>query len=201
VGTIPREACMIWREKKILLSILGVLLVANAIFFFTYRVRYENRLKDLEDRVHQSEVRLTQARSMRLTAERRVTAYRQVQKDVQDIYNQNWATEDRRLLALIGEVKRLAVASNLIPKSTSYTRVSNTQVKRGSNTAEVVGISFTVQGDYQQVRRLINLLELSQQFVIIDQIALTSAENQNLTLTLRLKTLFRDTSTAAGRDL
>jgi hypothetical protein len=192
---------MIWREKKLLLSILGVLLVANAVFFFTYRVRYENRLKDLEDRVHQSETRLSQARLMRLTAERRVTAYRQVQKDVQDIYNQNWATEDRRLLALIGEVKRLAVASNLIPKSTSYSRATSNQVKRGSNTAEVVSISFTVQGDYQQVRRLINLLELSEQFVIIDQIALSAAENQNLTLTLHLKTLFRDTSTVAGRDL
>jgi hypothetical protein len=192
---------MIWREKRVLLSILGILLAANAVFFFTYRVRYENRLKDLEDRLHQSESRLTQSHSMRLGAERRVAAYRQVQKDVQEIYNQNWGTEDQRLLALISEVKRLAVASNLVPKSTSYTRTQGAQIRRGTNAAEVVGIAFTVQGDYQQVRRLINLLELSEQFVIIDQIALSSGDNSMLTLTLHLKTLFRDTSASAGRDM
>ena len=31
---------MIWREHRILLIVLGVLFIANAIFFFTYRVQY-----------------------------------------------------------------------------------------------------------------------------------------------------------------
>jgi hypothetical protein len=191
---------MIWREKRILLGILGVLLVANAIFFFTYRVQYENRLKDLDERRQQSEARLVQARAMRMAAENRVATYRRLQKDVQEIYANNWGTEHQRLTTLIGEVKRLAVASNLgIPKATSYSRTAAIQ-RGGSIPAETVQISFTVHGDYQQVRRLINLLELSDQFVIIDQIALSSADNQNLTLTLHLKTLFRDT-TRAARDL
>jgi RNase P/RNase MRP subunit p30 len=54
-------------------------------------------------------------------------------------------------------------------------------------------MSFTVAGSYQQIRRLINLLELSRQFVIIDRISLTTAQDQMLTLNLHLKTLFRDT--------
>jgi hypothetical protein len=53
-------------------------------------------------------------------------------------------------------------------------------------------MSFTVAGTYQQIRRLINLLELSRQFVIIDQISLTAATDQMLTLNLHLKTIFRD---------
>ncbi len=194
---------MIWREKRILLAILGVLLAGNALFFFTYRVRYEKRLDDLNERMHQSEARLTQARSSRLASERRLTAYRQVQKDIQQIFNENWSTEDKRLLALISEIKRLAVASSLVPRTTSYTRAAVQQIRRGGggNSAEVVGITFTVQGDYQQVRRLINLLELSNQFVIIDQIALASADNNSLTLTLHLKTLFRDTSGGAAKEM
>lgn len=193
---------MIWREKRILLAVLGVLLAANALFFFTYRVRYEKRLDDLNERMHQSEARLVQARSLRMSSEGRLASYRQVQRDVQQIFNENWSTEDKRLLAMITEVKRLAVASSLVPKSTSYTRAQQQQVRRtgGGTAAEVVGINFTVQGDYQQVRKLINLLELSQQFVIIDQIALSSADNQTLTLTLHLKTLFRDTS-SAGKEM
>ncbi len=191
---------MIWREKRILLGILGVLLLANAIFFFTYRVQYENRLKNLDERRQQSEARLVQARATRMTAENRVATYRRVQKDVQEIYTKNWGTERQRLTILIGEVKRLAVASNLgIPKATSYSRTATSQ-RRSSIPAETVQITFTVHGDYQQVRRLINLLELSDQFVIIDQVSLSSADNQTLTLTLHLKTLFRDT-TGAARDL
>lgn len=191
---------MIWREKRILLGILGVLLLANAIFFFTYRVQYENRLKNLDERRQQSEARLVQARATRMTAENRVATYRRVQKDVQEIYTKNWGTERQRLTILIGEVKRLAVASNLgIPKATSYSRTATSQL-RSSIPAETVQITFTVHGDYQQVRRLINLLELSDQFVIIDQVSLSSADNQTLTLTLHLKTLFRDT-TGAARDL
>lgn len=191
----------IWREKRLLLGILGVLLVGNVIFFFTYRVQYENRLKDLDDRKDQAEARLTQARSARMTAERRVASYRQISGDVQEIYNRQWATEGQRLTALIGEVKRLALASELVPRSISYNRAADSS-RKTKTAAEIVTISFTVQGNYQQARRLINLLELSQQFVIIDQISIAAIDNQNLTLTLQLKTLFRDTAApAAAKEL
>lgn len=192
---------MIWREKKVLLIILGVLLLANVFFFFTYRVQYESRLRDLDDRRQQSEARLTQARSRRMAEERRVATYRKVQRDVRNIYDTQWSTEKQRLTALIAEVKRLAVASNLVPASIGFTRTPITLARRGGTPSEEIAISFTVRGDYQQVRRLINLLELSRQFVIIDQIALSSADTQNLALTLRLKTLFRDTNPAPARQL
>ena len=194
---------MIWREKRILLIVLGLLLAGNTLFFFTYRVRYENRLQDLEDRRTQSEARLTQARSMRLAAERRVAVYRKTERDVRDIYEKQWSTEAERLSDLIVEVKRLTAASQLVTRSINYVRTESAQQKRGKVGAEIVGINFTVQGNYQQIRRLINLFELSRQFVIIDQISLTSADNQNLTLTLQLKTLFRDTGAfgAAPKEL
>jgi hypothetical protein len=189
---------MIWREKRILLAILGLLLAANTIFFFTYRVRYEKRLEDLDDRRAQSEARLTQARSMRMAAERRVTAYHKAERDVRDVYEKQWSTEAQRLSALIVEVKRLTAASQLVTRSINYVRTPESQQKRGHVSAEVVAINFTVQGTYQQIRRLINLFELSRQFVIIDQISLTAAETQNLTLTLQLKTLFRDVTATGG---
>ena len=190
---------MIWREKRVLLMILGVLLAANTLFFFTYRVQYQQRLKSLEDRKSLSDAQLSAARSARTGAERRLAAYRQIQRDVQTVYAQHWATETERLTPLIAEVKRLAVASELVPRSTSYVREARKGPGLGTS-AETVTITFTVQGNYQQVRRLISLLELSQQFVIIDQIGLTASDNQLLTLTLQLKTLFRDTSPLASKE-
>jgi|ERR1051326_1446488 hypothetical protein len=195
---------MIWREKRILLIVLALLLIGNTIFFFTYRIQYEARLKDLDDRRAQSEAHLAQERAARVTAERRVLAVKKAQLDVRQIYDQQWSTESRRLIALITEVERLASASQLVPPSKAFVRggVQQTQVtttsRRGRVAAETVGINFTVKGNYQQIRRLINLLELSRQFVIIDQVSLSTAENQNLTLTLQLKTLFRDVNEPPG---
>ncbi len=182
---------MIWREKRLLLIVLAVLLAANTIFFFTYRVQYKNRLQSLDERRQQAEGTLQQARAARAAAEQRYASYKKIQADVQSIYADQWSTEPRRLTALITEVKRLAVASQLVPKSYSFTRIEQ-KVKGSGVDVRSVTISFAVQGNYQQVRRLINLLELSRQFVIIDQIGLNSSDNQTLTLNLYLKTLFRD---------
>ena len=189
-----------WREKQLLLSVLGVLLAANAFFFFTYRLQYEQRLNDLNDRREQAEQRLNAQHSARLQAEQRLVAYRNISRDVSDIYTRQWATENERLTALITEVRRLAIASELVPKSISYTR-DQEKDSRTRTAAETVSITFSVQGTYQQVRRLINLLELSRQFIIINQIALGSSQDQLLTLNLQLKTLFRDTSPVATKQL
>lgn len=190
---------MIWRERRILLIVLAILLIANTIFFFTYRIQYEARLKALDDRRAQAEAHLALEHAGRLTAERRVQAVKKTQQDVRQIYDQLWSTEAKRLTLLIAEVEHLASVSQLVPPSKSFVRTGTTQAQAQASTsrhgrvaAETVGINFTVKGNYQQIRRLINLLELSRQFVIIDQISLSAAENQSLTLTLQLKTLFRD---------
>jgi hypothetical protein len=181
---------MIWREKQLLLVLLGILLLANLIFFFTYRVQYETRLKDFDTRLAESESKLEQARAARINAERQLAAYRKLQRDVQDVYDTRWSTQSARLAPLITEVKRLAVASQLVPESYNFGLLGS---KGGTDFgAQTLGITFSVRGTYQQVRRLLNLLELSQQFVIVDQVSLNSAAEGTLTLNLHVKTLFRN---------
>jgi F0F1-type ATP synthase membrane subunit b/b' len=186
---------MIWRENRLLLAILAVLLAANAVFFFTYRVQYESRLRALDEKLQNTEDQLQRARNKRMSAEQQVASYKQVQTDLQMLYDNRWATEAQRLTALIYEVKRLAAITELNPNAMNFSRTQDREVQRnrgvGTNT---VVITFTVHGSYQQVRRLINLLELSNQFVIIDGINLASGgtADSNLTLNLRLKTVFRE---------
>jgi Tfp pilus assembly protein PilO len=185
---------MIWREKRVLLLILGVLLLANTFFFFTYRVQYQKRLEALDARLRDAEQRLQRARDTRLAAEQQLASYNKVRTDLQTLYNSRWATQAQRLTALIDEIKRLAVASRLVPRTYSFSRTEDREVQRagGVGTA-TVNISFTVQGNYQQIRTLINRLETSNQFVIIDAINLAGSTSEpSLTLNLRLKTLFRE---------
>ena len=162
---------MIWREKRILLLVLAALLAANAIFFFTYRVQYESRLRDLESRRDVVKGELEAARHARVTGEQQLAAYRKVEKDIRQIYDGEWSTQNRRLAPFITEVMRLATLSKLIPMSYSFTgATSKGGGKSASATATEVGIGFNVEGTYEQVRRLINLLEVSDQFIIIDQV-------------------------------
>ena len=189
---------MIWREKRVLLIVLAVLLAANTIFFFTYRVQYQKRLQALEDRMSEVDAQLQRARNARRSAEQQIAGYRKVQSDLQALYNDRWSTKQQRLTALIVEVKRLTATSQLVPPSIAFTGTTEERAKGGAEGTSTVGITFTVQGTYQQIRRLINLLELSDQFVIIEGIGLAagSGANQTLTLNLRLKTIFREPATA-----
>ncbi|HEY8131366.1 MAG TPA: hypothetical protein VII12_05705 [Thermoanaerobaculia bacterium] len=197
---------MIWRENRVLLAVLAALLVANAIFFFTYRVQYESRLRALDDKLKSTEDQLQRARNKRMSAEQQLASYRKAQTDLQMLYNNRWATEAQRLTALIHEVKRLGTLTQLDPNAMSFSRIQDREVQRsggiGTNT---VVITFTVHGSYQQVRRLINAIELSNQFVIIDAINLASGggTDSNLTLNLRLKTVFRETprSTMVNKEM
>src|SRR5688572_3292318 len=193
---------MIWREKRILLIVLGLLLVANTVFFFTYRVQYKARLDALDFRLDQAKAQLQEARRSRMAGEAQLAAYRRTERDVQQIFNERWATENERFTRLVTEVKRLALAADLSPATTNYSRndirSSGARGRSTSTGATEVGMTFSVQGTYQRVRRLINMLELSQHFVIIDRIDLSSADGENLNMNLRLKTLFRGTSSPAA---
>jgi hypothetical protein len=185
---------MIWREKRVLLIVLGVILLANTVFFFTYRVQYKSRLETMDERLAQAQARLDEARRARATAETRLKGYAAVEKDIAVVYDQYWSTQSARLTEMIGEVKRLAVASSLVPTTYSFDlQEAKSGERRGAEVGAVeMGVSFGVNGTYAQVRRLMNLLELSNQFVIVDRIALSAAEGDVLSLTLHLKTLFRD---------
>jgi hypothetical protein len=199
----------IWREKRLLLIALGILLAANTVFFFTYRVQYENRLEALDDRLAASKARLAQGQAARVAAERRYAMYQRIETDVQEVYNRHWSTQAERLAPLIIEIKRLAVASQLVPKTYSFSQIEAVNdnklgIRAGGTGARAVGISYTVSGTYEQARRLINLLELSQQFVIVNSVTLSSSADKDLTLNLQLKTLFRDDkpqTRAAGQPL
>jgi hypothetical protein len=185
---------MMWREKRVLLAVLGVLLAANTIFFFTYRVQYETRLRDLDAQLDSVKGELEAARHARVAAEQQLAGYRKVEKDIRQIYDVEWATEQQRLAPFITEVMKLGAVSELVPRSTAMQRTASNKgaVRTTGGTATEVGISFNVEGSYQQVRRLINLLEVSDQFIIIDQVSLGSESGDRLTLNIRLKTLFRD---------
>jgi len=188
-----------WRERKIPLAVMAVLLLGNILFFFTYRLDYQSRLNDMDARMETAQRQLADAQRARTAAEQQLAGYAKVRHDLDVLYNERWSTQARRFTQLFQEVKKLATASHFYPRSYAFSRTEtvinkNDPANEGNTT---VGLSFTVQGSYEQVRQLINLLELSNQFVIIDSIGLGGAgDPKNLTLSIHLKTMFRDPTVA-----
>ena len=187
---------MMWREHRVPLIVMAALLLGNVFFFFTYRVQYQSRLTDLDTRMADAQRRLQAAQSARMAAEQQLASYDRVRSDLQSLYNDRWSTQARRFTQLFEEIKKLATVSHFDPHTFSFSRTSEQSSKElGTEGNTVVTVSFTVQGTYEQVRRLINLLELSNQFVIIDGVGLASgnaADPKSLTMNIRLKTMFRE---------
>lgn len=198
---------MIWREKRVLLLVLAALLLGNVVFFLTYRVQYQSRLDEMDERLAQVEGELNKTRRSRADAEAKVLSYRKVERDVALVFDEHWSTRPRRLTRLISEIKRLADASNAIPRTYSFAQLEEAKAvasgPRGRDVAlgaNEVSITYSVDASYDQIRRMINLLELSQQFVIIEGVSLSAADQNRLNLNLRLKTLFRDDDPAAAAN-
>ena len=195
---------MMWRDHKIPLIVIAVLLLGNIFFFFTYRVQYQSRLAGLDTRMEDAQRRLQEAQRSRAAAEQQLASYDKVRADLQNLYDERWSTQSRRFTLLFEEVKRLATASKFDPRSFNFSRTESTQSssKETGIGSSAVSVAFSVQGSYEQMRRLINLLELSNQFIIIDGLGLAGGtDSKSLTMNLRLKTIFRDPpAPATGRS-
>jgi len=178
---------MIWREKRLLLIVVGVILLANLLFFVTYRVQYQERVDDLHTRLEQAQSQLETARERRLDLQGQLDAHDQLVRTIEEVFDKWWSTPDERLTRVIKEVQALGVKSGMVPRAMSFSN-SDGNSQLGTTT---MGISFNVEGTYQQARQMINLIELSDEFLIIDSIGLQNQNDNRLTLNIALKTLFR----------
>lgn len=182
---------MIWKERKWLLIGLGILLLINVIFFVTYRVRYENRIDSLSADLETAQGDLQAAIDRRREAQEILSSVDRTSDDLAQIYGDWWSTRPERLAPLIVELQTLARKSGLNPPSRNYSWAERDTIQNVG--AQSLTVSFRVEGTYKQIRTLINLIELSPHFVVIEQVSLADATGggRNLGMTLSLKTLFR----------
>jgi Tfp pilus assembly protein PilO len=178
---------VIWREKRNWFIALGLLLALNVFVFFTYRVRQQARIDELQTKRDGLEKTLFEVKGQRLDKQRQLDGYGRMVKDVEHIYDDIWSSSDKRLTSVLTELYRLAQKSNLTVQSYSYNFESADKEKRTTT----MSVTYGVKGSYSQVRQLINLLENSDQFLLIDQIALSGeVAASDIQLRLTIRTLF-----------
>jgi len=159
----------------------------NVGIFSFYLVNFAGDGKGLERRLGRSQSELATVEGRVGELEKSLALATANQQNVQDFYQVRLATEEERLTAVIAEVKRLAKLSGLDPRRITYPTEAVEDFDLVKRT-----ISFPVAGTYSQLRKMINLLELSDYFLTLRQVQLREADNRgaSLRLQLNISTLF-----------
>ena len=111
------------------------------------------------------------------------------------LYQRGFSTQAERLTQLITEVKRLAQRAGLEPKSISYPEEALDEYGLVR-----MSLVFGVQGTYPQLRTLINLLEHSDLFLVLEHIGLSNSNSSILGINLRALDLLRARPRGARGD-
>ncbi len=168
----------------------AVLLTVNLCAFALYQGLWAGRAEERSTAVERQRDRLAQVTSERETAERLATRAERNHRRLTRLYRQRFRTQEERVTKLIAEVKRLARRSGLDPATIRYPD----QAIEGRGLVKR-SIVFGVDGSYQALRRLINLLEVTDTFVILEEIrpggrSGKGSSGNNLSIDLAISTLF-----------
>lgn len=177
--TLFRQRVWVW-----LPALLFV--VANLLALVVYQSRFAGRAEVSEEELTAAERELQVLSERRQRREQQVAAIDTTRAELEDFYQARLSTEEERLTELIAEIKELARVAGLSPSAISYPRVPFEDY--GLRKRSFV---FSVDGTYANLRKFINLLEISSSFLNLEQVSLAeSGTGQRLRISLRLSTLF-----------
>ena len=176
-----------WRVRWWLWAVPLTLALANAVLLVFHPGRTGAGFADMERELERETLAL-QSMAEKERAIATVLADAQTSREsLTNIYLRGFSTESERLTQLIAEVKRLAQRAGLRPSSISYPE--DTLEDYGLVRMSLV---FGVQGTYPQLRMLVNLLERSDLFLVLEQVGLGGARESTLNINLAIATYFVD---------
>jgi Tfp pilus assembly protein PilO len=164
-----------------------IVLALNLLLWGVYETSFESRRESLESISARAGARLERLQEQSREMELFLSQVDQQKQAIAAIYTDHFATEAERFTALLREVRGLARQAGLQPDSFNYPKlmIDGEGLIRRS-------VSFSVTGTYEQVRRLINFFELSDQFITLEDIELSGGDagTDRLGIRLSFSTLF-----------
>ena len=142
--------------------------VASIVFFQT---TFAGQLDRLENTYSRQADQLESYQKERKRAEQFLEEVEVQERLVNTVYRDYFATESERFTRVLREIRTLARRAGLDPRSFSYpdTEIGAYEVTR-------LGIRFSVDGTYDQLRTFVNFLELTDQFLTLESITLTGGK-------------------------
>lgn len=182
-------------EKRALLITLALGIIANVLLYVVVVFPLGRQVASAEAEAKLQRDQLHAARQDYNSARATVTGKQQADAALQKFYKDVLPTD-------------LSVARRLtFTRLSQLARQANVQLESGSNAEEQVKGSrltkvtttYTLTGDYRNVRRFIYSLETAPEFIVLENIALTSPGEQQprgLQMKLDIATYFRSRNVA-----
>ncbi|HEY2736927.1 MAG TPA: hypothetical protein VGK45_00900 [Thermoanaerobaculia bacterium] len=199
-----RSPAEIWRQRLWVWVPALVFFLANATAYTIYRFGFADRVASLQEDLKDQRERLDPLDARRQKLQALLASSKRTDQEIRKLYAESFSTRRARLTNINTEVKTLARKAGLDPRSFSYPEEQIQQyglIKRS--------FIFSVEGSYVNLRKFINLLELSDSFLTLESINLTpgtserqgrgragaapapaAPENSELRISLTLSTLF-----------
>lgn len=177
----------IWRLRLWVWLPALIFFLANAVAFSVYKFGYAGRISALEEGLGQQRRELEPLAQRRSELEALVTRVKTNRAQVGRLYDERFATRSQRLTRFTAEVKDLAAAAGLEPESITYPEEEIEDyglIKRS--------FIFTVEGTYLELRRFINLLEISGSFLALEGLSLSEGGERGpeMRINVRISTFF-----------
>lgn len=178
----------IWRLRLWIWLPALLFFLANATAYVVYRFGFADRVESLEEDLASTQKKLAPEAAKRVRLERLIERSRRNDVEIARLYEERFSTRSQRLTQVTAEVKKLAQAAGLNPLLMNY----------GDEAIDDYGLvsrsfSFAVDGTYLELRKFINLLELSESFLTLEEVTLAGDANEQgpeLHIRLTLSTLF-----------
>jgi Tfp pilus assembly protein PilO len=157
----------IWRQRLWVWAVALAFVALNGIGLLVYLFAYSDRVKTLEVDLQDQGKRQADVHAAHLHSEDLLRQARVNRERILQLYDEHFSTRRRRLTGVTAEVKDLANRAGLVPRSITYPEEQIQQyglIKRS--------FIFSVDGTYADLRKFINLLELSDSFLTLEDISL-----------------------------
>jgi hypothetical protein len=175
-----RSRLRVWLPALLFFVVNLALLLAHRLAISGWEGALAGRLSRAETRIERLETEHRHLEGLLSDAERART-------DIATVYADTLGVEAERLTAMMAEVKSLARRAGMQPEVISYPR----EELHGYGLRKKSFV-FGVEGSYQELRRFINLLEVTPSFLVLEEIGLQEGGGSGveLQISLRLSTYF-----------
>jgi type IV pilus assembly protein PilO len=176
-----------WRARLRLWLPALILVALNLAFLSTYRFLLAGQAQLQAGRIERRQARVEELEAERLRLEETVTGATRNRERVDRLYKEWLTPESQRLTTVIAEVKKLAQMAGVEYSSFSYP--GQLLEEQGLIKRSLV---FSVEGSYLELRSFINLLEVSDLFLILESMRLSGGaqEGRTVRVSMTVSTLF-----------
>jgi hypothetical protein len=183
-----------WAVKAPLIAALAVVLAAGIAVLVTYHGFYDVRVRALEATRAELSARRDEAAAAAEKVKATEQRLRAVQRDLESFNRDVLGTRKERLAAIIEDVYSLTQKAGLVPGQISY-------VTDDAQGVERLGLVFSVQGRYADLKKLLFSFENNPRFLLVETIGVATDDREpdSLRLNIAVAHYFRPENPAARR--